>query len=280
MPIAYIMVRTKPEYRSEAFVAGAAKLGYTPLLTSEPPKTLNPGDLLITWNAHGRMRPAIDVARRDGATHVLVENGYVGKDDAGVQYYAMAFNGHCGSGQWRVGGPERWEALDTPIKPWAPPGDHVLVCDQRGLGSDLMRSPDAFGDTTFRQLKKYTERRIVVRKHPGRHRPQYTLEQQMENAWAVVVWSSNVATVALLQGIPVFGCAPYIITEGAVQRGLEDLEFPIRPEDPARLTTMQQLAWAQWSVAEIANGTAFDWLLNGAGELIGGPAGIGGVVGS
>lgn len=275
MSKAYIMVRTKPEYRSEAFVSGAAAMGYQPILTSEPPKEMKPDELLVTWNAHGRMKTAIEVARKAGATHILTENGYAGKDSKGIQHYALAFNGHCGSGQWRVGGPERWERLGMHILPRRMSGNHILVCDQRGLGSDYMKSPAGFGEQMFRDLKKAQDRDVIVRRHPGRHQPQFTLEQQMDDAWAVVVWSSNVATTALLAGYPVFYCAPHIITEGACEAGVKNISNPVREGYDLRLQTFQRLAWAQWTVAEIASGAAFDWLLNGDGDMTGGPAGLG-----
>ena len=71
------------------------------------------------------------------------------------------------------------------------------------------------------------------------------------------------APAALAAGLPVFFEAPTIVTAGAAERGIERIE---RPAYPARRPVFERLAWAQWSLQEVAAGLPFRHLLQGRGR--------------
>lgn len=262
-PTAYVMHRVKPEYRSDAFVAGAGVAGYRVVHSGEPPESMSREDLLVTWNLYGRYAAAKEVADRAGAPTIVTENGYFGRDRNGVQYYAMSLAradgaGHNGSGRWPAGGPERWDRHGISLAPWRTRGDHVLVADQRGIGSEMMRSPRGWSDGIRSRLTSLTRRPVWYRPHPGRNLPGNTLDQDLTNCWAVVVWSSNVATTALIRGIPAFYEAPHISCQGGAQKGLERIDDPALTD---RLAAFRRAAWGQWNVREIASGEPYRLLL-------------------
>ena len=80
---------------------------------------------------------------------------------------------------------------------------------------------------------------------------------------AVVVWGSSSAVQALVAGVPVFFEAPHIIVEDACERGIKNID---RPSTRDRLPAFEALAWAQWSLEEIAAGEPFRHLLQHAGR--------------
>ena len=59
-------------------------------------------------------------------------------------------------------------------------------------------------EETIEQLKLYTNRPIIVRHKPTPSNPSVPLLQQLDNAWALVTHSSNVAVEAVLDGVPAF----------------------------------------------------------------------------
>ncbi len=94
--------------------------------------------------------------------------------------------------------------------------------------------------------------------YPDTAATQPTLEAALSNCHAVVTWASGIAARALVAGVPVFYEAPAIVCAGACTRGLEGIESPRTPD---RLPALERLAWAQWSVSEIARGLPFEYLL-------------------
>lgn len=262
MPRAYSLIRTSPHYRHEAFVAGLRRAGYA--VTQGFPDRGAPGDVMVIWNRYGIYERNAERFEGQGGTVLVAENGYWGKDAGGVQYYALARRGHNGSGWWPDGGRERLDRLGIELKPWRADGGHILICAQRGIGSRTMASPMDWHNTAARRLRALTKREIVVRPHPedvnlrGAKLP--PLEEQMRGAWAVVVWSSTSGVKALLEGIPVLYDAPHWICSGAAAR-LDSVKAPFLGD---RLPALQRMAWAQWTVAEIASGEPFRLLVPGA----------------
>lgn len=260
MPRAYCLIRKDPHYRRDAFLAGLARAGYT--VSTNFPERGAPGDALVIWNRYGVYESAAERFEREGGAVLVAENGYIGKDENGHQLYALAKRGHNGSGKWPNGGPQRFERLDIALKPWRHGGDHILICGQRGIGSRSMASPMEWHNSVARRLREVTKRRIVIRLHPEdqnlRGAKQPPLEEQWRSAWAVVVWSSCSGVKALIDGLPVIYDAPHWICASAAGR-VPSIENPPMLDREAAL---QRMAWAQWTVAEIASGEPFSMLAN------------------
>lgn len=260
MPRAYCLIRAEPHYRSEAFVSGLQRAGYQ-VVRSCPDRGV-PGDLLVIWNRYGIYEQAAERFEREGGLVLVAENGYLGKDEGGIQYYALARHGHNGSGTWPTGGTERFSRLGIELKPWRKDGGHVLVCAQRGIGSRHMASPLEWHNSVARRLRALTKREIVIRVHPedrNLRTKQPPLEEQWRGAWAVVIWSSGAGVRALIEGLPVIFDAPHWIC-GSAAGLVENIESLRMPE---RLPALQRMAWAQWTVSELASGEPFRLLADG-----------------
>lgn len=255
MPTAYCLIRSQPHYRREAFDAGLARAGFT--VRETRPVKARPGDLLVIWNRYSDYEVLADAFEKEGGKVLVAENGYLGADTEGRQFYALAVHGHNGSGRFPEGGPERFAALHLQPANWRESGEHVLVCGQRGIGSRTMASPPDWHNQAARRLRSATKRPVQVRGHPEAAPPPVgTLAENMAGAHAVVVWSSGSGIKALMAGYPVYYDAPRWILEGASRRLGEDIEAP-KVDDAARLRALERMAWAQWSVAEIESGEPF-----------------------
>lgn len=268
---AWLAVKDQPHYRADAFRAGLRRLGYevVPIIRG----TIEPDDLLVTWNLHGEAEQRAGLFRAAGAKVIVAENGYIGKDKDGRQLYALARDAHNGAGRWPQENDAgmRWmrqwaegivDDIATEGKLIAALGRNpsvVLVAAQRGIGSRQMRSPDGWHKQVAAQLQA---RRMTcwVREHPGAlfgaAKNQTPLYRHLAAARCVVVWSSSVGVRALLHGIPVVYCAPQWICADAAGWGIAAVEGATHNYD-ATLKAMHRLAWAQWSIAEIESGEPF-----------------------
>lgn len=260
---AWSLIRREPHYRHDAFLSGLAAAGYE-VNDAAPGFPVKPGDVLVIWNRYYDREQLADRFEAEGGTVLVAENGYLrGRHDGG-DYYALAVHGHNGSGQWHIGGPGRWESLGIELKPWRTEGRHILVAPNRPFGMRGTVMPARWGEETAERLLKVTRRPVRLRLHPGNGRAAVPLEDDLRAAWAVVVWSSSVGIKALVEGVPVVCEAPYWICRSAAVTELRQIEMVRELRRESREEAMHMLAWAQWSIAEIASGEPFRHLLRAA----------------
>ena len=269
-PRAANMIRPGPEYRRQQFEAGLEEAGFTLV---DPPYKLTdpkPGDLLVTWNLIGAMQGEAARFRQAGATVIVAENGYLGAelnhhnkpfDSEGRQLYALALDRHAGAGNWPVGDASRWVSQGIGVYPWRTDGEHLLVLGQRGIGEPGVAAPRGWAELATQTLKHHTSRPVRIRPHPGREpekaRP---LLEDLEGCWAVVVWSSNAGLQALCRGYPMICDFSKWIGFHAGKSMLH-IETPCL-DDLRREEVLTRVAWAQYSIDEIASGWPFKWLLS------------------
>jgi hypothetical protein len=260
-------IREAPHYRRDAFQTGLRITGFKLVPDLPAPQ---PGDLLVIWNRYGYEEQLALTFEGAGATVIVAENGYLGHHEdayakpytsAGDQLYALALGHHNGAGQWWIGAPGRWREQGIEVQPWRCAGEHVLVLPQRGIGPEGIGMPSAWIDKTCQRLRKVTERSIRVRSHPGNLPATKPLLDDLRDAWAVVTWGSGAAIKALVAGVPAFADFKRWIGRPGARFDLEQIEMPLR-HDGARELMLDRLAWAQWTVSEIATGAPFRKLLN------------------
>lgn len=263
MKRAYVEIRDTPHYRRDAFVEGLKACGFHVIERQLPPHAPGPEDVLVIWNRYSANETAADLWEKQGGTVLVAENGYCGRDSEGRQFYALAVHGHNGSGSWHVGGPERWESLGIELKPWRAAGEHILVCPNRHFGMKGLAMPYGWEQDTVKRLRQVTKRPIRVRPHPNGGAPARPLAADLENCHAVVIWASSAGVHSLIAGVPVVSLSPWWICRAAADKRLENIEAPALFD---RAPVFEQLAWAQWSVQELASGKPFDTLLSAARE--------------
>lgn len=261
MKRAWVEIRDKPHYRSEAFEAGLKACGFHVLMRQSPPRPPAPGDVYVIWNRYSDKEQCADRWEKSGGAVLVAENGYCGQDAAGRQLYALARHGHNGSGSWESGGAERWAGLGLELAQWRSSGQHILVAPNRSFGSRQMAMPQGWGEEAVKQLRRFTKRPVRLRPHQNNGPEIRPLADDLANCWAVVIWASTVGVKALLAGVPVISMAPHWICKAAAGARLDEIENPPMPE---RRGAFERLAWAQWTVDEISRGEPFAALLSGA----------------
>lgn len=245
------MVKAQPHYRREAFESGLKACGFKIVQRLDDPR---PGDCLLTWNLTGLDRLAWLFKQR-GAKVIVAENAYLTPEGV-PQMYALSEGGHNGAGKipFQPDDGSRWRALGVTLKPWRTDGKHILVCGQRGIGSQEMASPHGWHQRFAEKLQRVTSRPVRVRAHPGHGGRGRPLADDLNGAWAVVVWNSSVGVHALAAGIPVFYAAPHwICARAAVPLAKADIERP-NLSYLDREEAMVRMAWGQYHHQEIATG--------------------------
>lgn len=189
----------------------------------------------------------------DGRDRYMIDNTYfdaVRQTSFRVTRNRMQHTGH-GQSDGR-----RFQALGVQIKPWRN-GSHIVVCPQ---SDSFMQMAGFDGDWTtcvVERLANLTDREIRVRRW-ARNKTQQarSLQADLVNAHAVVVWSSAAAVTALLEGIPVVVEADDCAARPMAGR-LEQIEALPRPD---RENWLGVLADNEWTIDELTNGTAWSHL--------------------
>lgn len=258
--IAVCTIRRDPSYRRDGFEAGLRAAGYK---LAEQGNASSRDDLLVIWNRQGVGETAAKEWEAAGGTVIVCENGYIGRDELGRQFYAIAVHGHNGSGWFPVGDEDRWSALKIDLLPWRTEG-YDLICGQRGIGSKTMASPHGWETITSNRVRAM-RRPFKVRRHPGRHQPATTLQADLEAAGLCLIWSSASGVMALTRGVAVSYSAPHWIAGAGGTRGLDGTVKPLR-DDAARLAGLRHMAWGQRSITEIETGEPFVRIRERIGE--------------
>ena len=153
---------------------------------------------------------------------------------------------------------DRWEKLKYKIPAWKKDGRNILVVmpsekPAKFYGIDM----NAWREEVITTLKQHTDRPIIVREKASRpERTVKTIYKELDNAYAVVTLQSIAATEAILYGVPAFTFAP----NAAEQLTLNDLtkiEKPFYPDDDLKYNWACHLAYGQFHIEELANGTAY-----------------------
>lgn len=193
-------------------------------------------EVFVTWNRIGMADEHAKEFQRRGVPVIVAENSSWGNELAGQRWYSLALNYHNTAGCFPVGGADRWDSLAVELKPWRTSGETVVL-PQRGIGPRGVAMPRSWTAPGR------------VRRHPGQG-PSIPLEEDLKSCGKVITWGSGAAIKALMMGIPVESHMPNWIGE-------QD------NTDAGRLEMFRRLAWAQWTLEEIADGEPFRRLLCG-----------------
>jgi hypothetical protein len=250
------MLRHSLHYRRESFSAGLKNAGFEVVDHLATPR---PGDLLLVWNLYGGYYEQAQFFKSCGATVVVTENGWLGKNWLGKDWFSLSLNHHVGAGDWNHEGPQRWDSFGVALQPWRQGKGETIVLGQRGIGERGYASPNRWAERTRAQLGCGR-----IREHPGNvahGATTPTLERDLSKATDVVTWASGAALLALMMGIPVWCALPQWIGASA---GLPLSEFSPgngKRDDAARLEMFRRMAWAMWTLEEIRTGEPFLRLL-------------------
>lgn len=176
--------------------------------------------------------------------------------------------------------PNRWKKISTDfnirLKDYRKTGDHILICLQRngGWSMDGFDVQDWANDV-IDQIKKHTDRTIIIRPHPGDKDAMNYLNPRMprckikfskrvilsynnnlvddlKNCWAAINYNSSPVVGAAIEGIPIF------VTDTArsqcaeiANSDLTQIENPLLPD---RQSWVERLSMFHWNFDELKSG--------------------------
>jgi hypothetical protein len=127
---------------------------------------------------------------------------------------------------------------------------------------------------TITKIRQYSSRPIVVRVHPGDKKIKSILKinhkdiiisnkegliDDLQHAWATVVYNSSPSVASLVEGIPTFLTDPqpeYSQTFGIANTDLSKIENPIMFD---RQSWIERLAMCHWNFEELRSGEAWQF---------------------
>jgi hypothetical protein len=156
----------------------------------------------------------------------------------------------------------RWKKLDYPINK-RKHGTHILLvtpsekpCKFYGINRDVWLQD------TIKEIQKYTDRPIVIRdKAPRQQRITKTIFEDLENCHALVTYQSIAAVESVLYGIPAFTLAP-TAADPVCDKNISLIETPTHQDSDKIYKWASHLAYGQYHIEELKNGTAYKLLMN------------------
>ena len=189
---------------------------------------------------------------------------------------------------------DRWKQVQADqklvVKEWRTKGEYILVTLQRPGDSSLKNLLAKHGDYqsfisyTVKEIRKHTDRKILIRPHPSRRETQLkiiedlnlsgieisqnvstegmlsgaeALQADFNKAWAVVGFNSNALTESIMEGIPTFSMCPSSMAWECSNKDLSLIETPNMFE---RQQWLNNLAYCQWREDECIAGLPWEHL--------------------
>lgn len=178
--------------------------------------------------------------------------------------------------------PKRWEKisrdLQISLKNNRNDGYHILICCQRN-GGWSMGGLDVMDwcNKTIKRIRKFSNRPIVVRAHPGDSKAKHYLKirqagarvstnkhilDDFKNCWAVITYNSSPGVAAAIEGLPVFVTDPNPDISQARAVANTNLKNIESPKFFDRQEWVEKLAMSHWNFDEVSSGDAWRHIRN------------------
>jgi hypothetical protein len=198
------------------------------------------------------MWPLLRKAQAAGRDWLFGDHGYFGNErNLRKRYFRITRNGYQHDGRGHAT-PARFERLQRPVQRWRKSGRHILVCPNSAVYFGLHGlNVDEWLVDVRQQLAAVTDRPIRIRWKVSAT----PIAEDLQDCWAVVVFSSSSAIDGLIAGVPCVTLAPFASTVRMGRTSLADIERPLYPSD--REPFLWNLADHQWTLNEIFAGHAW-----------------------
>jgi hypothetical protein len=237
-------------------------------------------------SSHLLLRKNVAANKQNNHTIIVDSNLFNYKDkNHPIHYSRYSIDGvfpTTGNYFWDNPDPQRWQQisrdLGIQLKDWRTNGNHILICTQRNGGWSMKGlNVNRWLEKTVDEIKKYSDRSIVVRGHPGdkaaamylKSNPdRYTVStnehilQDFANAWAVVTYNSTPGVAASIEGIPAFVTDPVPQTSQAYPVANYTLNNIENPELKERQQWIEKLSMCHWKFEELTNGRSWQHMRN------------------
>lgn len=238
-------------------------------------------DVAVIWSVlwNGRMtgnKSVWDAYRNTGRNVIVLEVGGIRRGTT----WKVGLNGISRGCYYNISSSDniRSSSLELKLKPWRTAGEFILLCGQhdKSLQWRNMPSMSNWVIKTVDTIRQYTDRPIIFRPHPRckldhierslknvyRQEPVMlantydSYDLKFDNIWATVSWSSNPGPQSIIQGVPTF-VGPGSLAYEVSNTDFKHIENPSMPE---RQQWLNDYAWTEFTVEEIAKGIPLELL--------------------
>jgi hypothetical protein len=235
-------------------------------------------DIVLHYGFDGSRESKIAKANADyvatGRKAVYVDIGYFKRRDIFDRYedyQRFAINDRHPTAYFQrvKHGPDRAVAHSIPMRATMNQGRKIVVC---GMSTKASRFDyvEGWTEQAIVEIRKHTDRPIVYRPKPQRRKygqlppiagTEYSdpvlrrLEQELQDAWAVVSHHSNAGLDALIAGVPCF--QPEGVASVLGLSDLSKIEQPLLPSYEERRQLINDVCYTQWNAGEIDEGLAW-----------------------
>ena len=229
-------------------------------------------------------KSAIDRQYKNGKRSLIVDSNlflYVNKTNP-LHYLRYSFDGVFPTTGFYFDkdiDPSRWAKisrdLNLNLKPWRTSGNHILLCLQRNGGWSMggFSSID-WMNTTIANIRKYSNRPIVVRAHPGDKKIKSILKinhknvslstkenlvDDLKDAWATVVYNSSPSVASIIEGVPAFltdSIPQHSQSFNVANTDISNIENPVMLD---RQAWVERLSMCHWNFDELKSGEAWQF---------------------
>lgn len=203
----------------------------------------------------------------DGRDFYYMDTGYLGnhktnRNPMGWKYYHRIVKNDLQHDKIIPRPDDRWKAIQLPIENWKKNGRKILIAKPdlkpcKFYDIDL----DQWVEETVATLKKYTDRPIEVRERAKQRIDRVendTLKNALNNdVFALVTYNSVAATESVLHGIPAFTLAPANAAKPVALQDLSQIETPYYPDRDKVYAWACHLAYGQFHINELKDGSAW-----------------------
>lgn len=228
-------------------------------------------------------RDAINLQKKNKNKTLIVDSNlflYVDKSNP-LHYLRYSFDGIFPTTGFYFDSnidPHRWRKisfdLGISLKPWRQNGSHILLCLQRMGGWSMQGlDPLLWMKNTIQEIRKYSDRKIIVRAHPGDKKIKKFLSVNQANvvlsnsdslvndlkmAWATVVYNSSPSVASIIEGVPAFITDPIPQNSQSHSVANHDLSTIENPFMPERQEWIERLSMCHWKFDELRSGEAWN----------------------
>lgn len=207
------------------------------------------------------------------------------------EYFRIGVNGFLNnSGQFTLSdcSDDRFKQLNISWPGWTNHKDgHILIMMQLP-GDASLRGINMYEWVKYavKEIRKHTDKNIVIRSHPlftskegdefrqfvydmamagltdlkFSHGKDISLQDDLKDCFCTVSYSSGSSIDSILAGIPTIACDPGNFAYNVSSNFLEEINMPVTESTEKIMQWLYNLAYSQWTVDEMRDGTAWKHL--------------------
>lgn len=258
-------------YENRPFKALDALVEGIPGVVKRPATEWEPCDVAVIFGTYKPADPStgpkgevIARTRQYGGRVLICERGYVRRD----KYLALGWDGINGRADFcNADVPDdRWKALEIKLRYWKRRRGPVLLCGQVPWDASVQHHDHIAWCRKTAETLRHRGLYVMFRPHPVAlnkggafgiactvSRKKF-LKNDLDRTSAVVTFNSNSAVDAVIKGIPTIAMDEGSMAWDVTGHSLADL---IAPPMPDRREWAARIAYAQWTLEELADGTAW-----------------------